>query len=323
MNKIKIGVLGYGHLGKEVCHQIRKTSDMELIGVFSRRTFAPGSSPDPLFSVDQLKNHQDRIDVLILCTGSATDIPENGPHFLKNFNVVDCYDNHSNIPMYVERMNEIGRSHQKSAIVATGWDPGLFSLQRVLFESVLPTGNTFTFWGIGVSQGHSDAIRRIDGVKKAVQYTIPNEDLIHQIKDQEISSISSKEAHRRKCFVVLEKQADAEKIRETILSMPDYFKDYQTDVVFIDEKTFDECHTEMPHGGRVIRVGETKGEHGVQMEFQLDIDSNPEFTASVSLAYARACYRLSQEKQYGAKTVLDIPFHMLSEKPREELLKLI
>ncbi len=321
MNKIKIGILGYGNLGKGIENGLKKNPDMELVGIFSRRNPEDLNTPSPTYHIEDLINFQEEIDVLIMCGGSKSDIPTQAPEMAKFFNTVDSFDNHGKIPEYFEEMDKVSKENKTVSIISTGWDPGLFSLNRLIGEAVLPEGNTYTFWGKGVSQGHSDAVRRVSGVKKAVQYTIPNEDLIEQIKNGEEVEYNSHNAHKREVFVVVKEGFEEEKIRNEIVNMPDYFKGYETIVHFIDEVDFENNHQGIPHGGKVIRQGKTSDDNISIYQFELNLASNPEFTASVNIAYARACYKLSKEKSFGAKTVLDVPPGYLSMHTMEELRK--
>ncbi len=321
---IKVGIVGYGNLGRGVEAAINQNPDMELIAVFTRR------APDVLKINDQRAKvlHLDMavkfvndIDVMILCGGSATDLPVQGPYFASLFNTVDSYDTHAKIPDYYAAVNESAVANGKTAAISIGWDPGLFSMNRVLAEAVLPRGKEYTFWGRGVSQGHGDAIRRLAGVKNAVQYTVPVETSLEKVRNGEIPDLSTREKHVRECFVVPETGTDQEKISHTIKSMPNYFDQYETSVTFITEEEFTKNHTRMPHGGFVIRSGQT-GTDAAQkqiIEFSLKLESNPEFTASVLVAYARAVHRLNSAGQNGAKTVFDIPLAYLSGRTGEEL----
>lgn len=319
MDKIKIGIAGYGNLGKGLVSAINNTEDMELVKIFTRR--------DPkmfdnvkMESLDKVFDYIDSIDVLVLGLGSATDIPEIAPNLAKYFNIVDSYDNHKNIPNYFSQIDTILKENKRTAMISMGWDPGLFSLNRLIGESILPKGKSFTFWGTGVSQGHSDALRRIEGVKYAVQYTIPKQEILDDIIAQP-DNLQSYETHDRQCFVVLEKGYNEKHIREKIVNMKDYFKDYNTEVIFISEGEFKEKHENMPHGGHVIRIGETGDKNIEMMDFSLKLDSNPEFTASVSIAGARAVYRMNRTGDYGAKTILDTPPIFYSPLSKEELIE--
>ena len=319
--KIKVGIVGYGNLGRGVASAIGQNPDMELVGIFTRRDPSAFSSENGLsfYKISDAESFRDKIDVMILCGGSATDLPEQGPEFAKLFNTVDSFDTHAKIPEYFNRVNDSAVTAGKVAVISTGWDPGLFSINRLMAESILSEGTDYTFWGKGVSQGHSDAIRRVPGVKAGVQYTVPVQEVIERIRSGETPDLTTREKHLRQCFVVAEEGADREAIRETIVSMPNYFSDYDTTVTFITEEELQAEHQGMPHGGFVIRSGIT-GESTKQIiEFGLKLESNPEFTASVLVAYARAGVRLRREGQAGAKTVFDIPFAYLSPKSGEEL----
>jgi len=283
---------------------------MELIAVFSRRPAAALNIKDEkvaVYNIADAEKYVDEIDVAILCGGSATDPPVQGPQFVRLFNTVDSFDTHARIPEYYETMERAGRESGHLAAISIGWDPGLFSLNRLLLEAVLPAGSTYTFWGRGVSQGHSDAIRRIAGVKNAVQYTIPVAEAIERVRKGENPQLSTREKHIRECYVVVEEGADQERITREIKEMPAYFADYDIEVIFISEEELERNHSAMPHGGFVIRSGETGEGHKQLVEFSLQLANNPEFTGSVLLAYARAVYRLNKEGERGAKTVFDIP----------------
>ncbi|MCR2820928.1 diaminopimelate dehydrogenase [Lederbergia panacisoli] len=323
-NKIRIGITGYGNLGRGVEAAIKQNPDMELVAVFSRRDPSSVIVADPKVKVLPIASAQDyknEIDVMILCGGSATDLPEQGPAFAAHFNTIDSFDTHAKIPDYFAAVDEVAKSSGMVSIISVGWDPGMFSLNRMLGEAILPEGETYTFWGKGLSQGHSDAVRRVAGVKAAVQYTIPIEEAVNRVRNGENPLLSTKEKHLRECFVVAEDGADLSVIEKTIKEMPHYFSDYQTVVNFISEEELHANHSKMMHGGFVIRSGET-GEGNKQiMEFSLKLDSNPEYTASVLTAYARAAYKMSTEGQSGAKTVFDVPVGMLSPKSPEQLRK--
>lgn len=317
--QIKVGIVGYGNLGRGVEAAIRQNPDISLEGIFTRRS--PEAAGNGLISISEIESYKGKIDVLILCGGSATDLPDQGPALSKLFNTVDSFDTHARIPEYFAKVDESARSGGNVAVISTGWDPGLFSLNRLLAEAVLPEGNEYTFWGKGVSQGHSDAIRRVKGVKNGIQYTIPREEAVARVRNGENPELTTREKHLRECYVVLEEGANAEAIAEEIRNMPNYFADYDTVVNFISEETLRAEHGTMPHGGNVIRSGRT-GQNSTQIvEFSLKLDSNPEFTASVLVAYARAVYRMAQDGQKGAKTVFDVPFGLLSPKSAEELRK--
>lgn len=322
---IKIGIIGYGNLGKGVELAVLNNEDMELKTIFTRRN--PNSIKTltnvKVNSMEDIEKWKDDIDVMILCGGSATDLPVQTPKFASMFNVIDSFDTHANIPNHFEKVNKSATLSKKTALISCGWDPGIFSLNRLLAECYLPKGNTYTFWGKGVSQGHSDAIRRIEGVKDAKQYTIPVEKAIQKVRNGENPEFTTREKHIRECFVVLEEDADREKIKSEIINMPNYFADYDTIVNFITEEEFKKYHNTMPHGGFVIRSGKTgvNDNSNEIIEYSLKLDSNPEFTASVLVAYARAVYRLHQKGKYGAITIFDIPPALLTNKTQEELLK--
>lgn len=326
MKKIKIGIVGYGNLGKGVELAVRKQPDMELVGIFTRRdpkTLIPQYSDTMVFSMDEMVHYKDMIHVMILCGGSAKDLPKQSPTLVKMFNIVDSFDTHKEIPNHYQQVNEAAKQAGTVGIISVGWDPGLFSLMRMLGDAILPKGHTYTFWGRGVSQGHSDAIRKIKGVKGAVQYTIPSSEALEQVRRGEEPNLTTREKHRRECYVVPQEGADLETIRQEIITMPNYFADYDTQVYFISEEELQRNHSAMPHGGRVIHSAKTgRNEQNHQkIEFGLTLDSNPEFTSSVLVAYARAAYALQKEGYTGAKTVLDIPPRHLSWKSQEELQK--
>lgn len=321
MTKIKIGIVGYGNLGKGVEEQLQFNNDFELVGIFSRRDPKTVISESPVFHMDDLQGMKDEIAVLILCGGSATDIPEQAPLLQENFTTVNAYDNHAEIPAHFDILDEISRRQKNVAIIATGWDPGLFSLNRLISEAILPKGETYTFWGKGVSQGHSDAIRRVEGVKRGVQYTIPNEELIQKIREGKEVIYTKTSSHKRVCYVVPEEDATESTIARTISTMKDYFADYETEVHFIDEDTFERDHGGIPHGGHVLRRGYTGEETQAIYELNLNLGSNPGFTAAVMVAYARAAARLANEGNYGAKSVFDVAPAYLSPKTPEQLRK--
>lgn len=321
-SKIRVGIVGYGNLGRGTEASIRQQPDMELVAVFSRRS--PDqvniSTPDAkVLHIDEAKNYQDKIDVMILCGGSATDLPEQVPAFAEMFNTVDSYDTHAKIPEYFASIDEVAKESGKTCIISVGWDPGLFSLNRVLSEAILPKGETYTFWGKGLSQGHSDAVRRVEGVKYGVQYTIPSEAVIQQVRNGENPDVSKSDRHVRTCYIVAEEGADKGQIEKTIITMPNYFADYETTVHFITEAEMKADHAAMPHGGFVIRSGKTGKGNDQIIEFSLNLDSNPEFTSSVLTAYTRAAYRLNKDGQAGAKTVYDVAPGYISPKSAEEL----
>ena len=321
-NSIRIGIAGYGNLGRGVETAIQKNPDLQLVGIFTRRapeSVSPCFAETAVFHIDSLSDFQDKIDVLILCGGSKDDLPQQGPVLASQFNIVDSFDTHARIPEYYASVDAPATANKKTALISIGWDPGMFSINRLFGEALLPDGETYTFWGKGLSQGHSDAIRRVDGVKAGVQYTIPSNDAIEQVRSGARPVLSTKDKHTRECYVVLAEGADAAAVEQAIVIMPDYFADYNTTVNFIDEATLAKDHQRMPHGGFVIRSGNTSDEQKQVLEFSLKLDSNPEFTASILVAYARACYRLNQMQQYGAKTAYDIAPGLLSMKSPEQL----
>lgn len=307
-NKIQVGIIGYGNLGRGAEAAIQQQADMELVAVFSRRGEIEIQDENAkALHIDEAKDYRDKIDVLILCGGSATDLPEQTPQFTNMFNTVDSFDTHANIPDHFSKVDAVAQESGKISVISVGWDPGMFSMNRVMSEAILAEGNTYTFWGKGLSQGHSDAVRRVEGVKAGVQYTLPSEEVMEQVRQGENPDASKSERHKRECFVVLEAGADAAIVENTIKTMPNYFDEYETAVHFISEEELNENHSNMPHGGFVIHSGATGEEkHNQVIEYSLNLESNPEFTASVLVAYARAAYRLSQEGQQGAKTIYDI-----------------
>lgn len=322
--KIRIGIVGYGNLGKGVVKAIKLLSDMELVAIFTRRDPQSLSIDEPnveVVHVSDAEKYVDKIDVMILCGGSATDLPEQTPGFAKMFNTIDSFDTHARIPEYFESVDESAKAGGKVSIISVGWDPGLFSINRLLSESILPNGKTYTFWGKGLSQGHSDAIRRVKGVKNGVQYTIPIDEAMEKVRNGQNPELSTREKHRRVCYVVAEEGADKEQIKQDIVNMPNYFADYDTEVNFIAEEELKKNHSKAPHGGFVIHSGKTGDGNNHTYEFSLKLDSNPEFTSSVLVAYARAAYRLNKEGQTGAKTVFDIAPAYVSPKTPEEMRK--
>ena len=320
--KIKIAVLGYGNLGRGVELVARNSKDLELSAVFSRRE--PRSVQTygaPVFSADEILAHKGKFDVLVLCGGSATDLPTQTPEFAQNFNVVDSFDTHAKIPEHFAAVDAAAKAGGNVGIIAVGWDPGLFSLNRLFGESVLQNGSSYTFWGKGVSQGHSDAIRRIEGVVDARQYTVPIDSALERVRAGENPNLSTREKHLRECYVVAQDGADKARIEREIKTMPNYFADYDTSVHFVDLATLKKEHGGIPHGGFVLRSGATgeRGENKHLIEFSLKLDSNPEFTASVLVAYARAAYRLAKKGERGAFSVFDIAPALLSPKSADEL----
>ncbi len=321
---IRIGILGYGNLGRGVECAIRQNPDMELLAVFTRRNPEDVkilTETAQVCRVREAGQWKDRIDVLIICGGSATDLPKQTPEYAKMFHVVDSFDTHARIPEHFAAVDAAAKEAGKTALISVGWDPGMFSLNRMYANAILPEGKDYTFWGRGVSQGHSDAIRRIEGVKDAKQYTIPVETALSAVRKGETPELTTRQKHTRECFVVLEEGADAAKVEQEIKTMPNYFADYDTTVHFISEEELKKNHSGIPHGGFVLRSGVTgwEKEHRHLIEYSLKLDSNPEFTSSVIVAYARAAYRLACEGQTGCKTVFDIPPAYLSAKSGEEL----
>lgn len=305
--KIRVGIVGYGNLGRGAEAAIAQQADMELVAVFSRRGKVDTIDPNVLsLHIDEAKNYQDKIDVMILCGGSATDLPEQTPEFAKLFNTVDSFDTHAKIPEYYASVDKVAQENETLSVISVGWDPGLFSINRVISEAVLAEGETYTFWGKGLSQGHSDAVRRVEGVKAGVQYTLPSEAAMDQVRAGDNPTLSAAERHKRECYVVLDEGADANEVAKTIKEMPNYFADYDTEVHFVTEEELARDHAAMPHGGFVIHSGKTGEGNNQVVEFSLKLESNPEFTASVLVAYARAAHRLHEEGQTGAKTVYDI-----------------
>ncbi|MGN0771248.1 MAG: diaminopimelate dehydrogenase [Christensenellales bacterium] len=318
MQKIRIGILGYGNLGKGVELAVKNNSDMELVGIFTRRDNVDTATGKAI-GIDHIQEYKDKIDVLILCGGSATDLPEQSVEMIKYFNTVDSFDTHARIPEHFAKMDATGKESGKLGIISVGWDPGLFSVARMLFGALLPDGNDYTFWGKGVSQGHSDAIRRIEGVVDARQYTVPVQSALQAVRDGENPQLTTRQKHTRECYVVAKEGADKEKIREQIVNMPNYFADYDTTVHFIDMDEMQRNHKELPHGGVVLRSGDTYSDKKHVLELSIKLDSNPEFTGSVLTAYARAIYKMSKEGKKGCVTVFDVPIGLLSAQQPEEL----
>ena len=323
---IKIGILGYGNLGRGVECAVKQNDDMELVAVFTRRNPEDVkilTETATVCNVADVEDWKDKIDVMIICGGSATDLPKQTPVYAKMFNVIDSFDTHARIPEHFANVDAAAKEGGHVGIISVGWDPGMFSLNRLYANAILPDGNDYTFWGKGVSQGHSDAIRRVEGVKDGKQYTIPVEAALKAVRNGENPELTTRQKHTRECFVVLEEGADAAKVEEEIKTMPNYFSDYDTTVHFISEEELKANHSGIPHGGFVLRSGKTgwNGENKHLIEYSLKLDSNPEFTSSVLLAYARAAYRLASEGQIGCKTVFDIAPAYLSAKSGEELRK--
>ena len=328
MEKIKIGIVGYGNLGRGAELAINASDDMELVGIFTRRD--PNSIKtvfnSPVFSQDECLNFKDKIDVLVLCGGSANDLMTQSPEFVESFNIVDSFDTHTKVLEHYKNVGDVAKKSGKIGVISVGWDPGLFSLNRLLMESILSNGKTYTFWGKGVSQGHSDALRRIKGVKDARQYTIPSNQILDDVRSGNFKDYTTKEKHSRECFVVLENDTmdERKRVENEIVTMPNYFADYNTTVNFITNDELLSDHGGLPHGGHVFRGGKTgqnESENSHVMEFALTLDSNPEFTASVLVAYARAAYKLNKSGDRGCKTVFDIPPALLSSETPENLRK--
>lgn len=320
-SKIKIGIVGYGNLGRGVEKSIKQNPDMELQAIFTRRDIETVDSNSKMIHISKIADYKDKVDVMILCGGSATDLVEQGPMVAEMFNTVDSFDTHAKIPKYFEKMNEVSKKSEKLSIISVGWDPGLFSLNRLMGHVILPEGNDYTFWGNGVSQGHSDAIRRVDGVKNGIQYTVPIDEALAKVREGMNPELTTREKHERICYVVPKEGADLVSIESEIKNMPNYFSDYDTTVNFITEEELKANHSGMPHGGFVIRTGVTGEGTKQKIEFSLGLESNPEFTSSVLVAYSRAIYKLAKEGKTGACTVFDIPFGYLSPKSPAELRK--
>ena len=323
-HQIRVAIAGYGNLGRGVEAALAQHPDMRLVGVFSRRDPVSVTLLDtsvPVYAMADIEQYQEEVDVMILCGGSKSDLPEQGPYLAQFFNTVDSFDTHAKVPEYYSALDQSARDAGRVALLSVGWDPGLFSLNRLYGEAILPEGETYTFWGKGLSQGHSDAVRRVAGVKSGVQYTLPSEEAIARVRSGERPELSTREKHKRQCFIVLEEGADADTVRDTIVTMPDYFADYDTEVNFIDQDIFKKEHSTMPHGGFVIRSGNTGVDSKQTIEYSLALDSNPEFTASVLVAYARAVHRLARVNDIGAKTVFDIAPGLLSPKSPAQLRK--
>lgn len=320
--QIRIAIAGHGNLGRGVEAAIAKNPDMRLVGIYTRRPpeqLKPQDAATPVHGMAALPEHTDRIDVLILCGGSKDDLPRQGPELAALFNTVDSFDTHARIPEYFETVDAPAKANRRTALISAGWDPGMFSINRIIGEALLPDGATYTFWGDGLSQGHSDAVRRVPGVAGAVQYTRPVKEAVDRVRSASRPTLATREKHRRECFVVLEKGADAEQVRHAIVTMPHYFDEYDTTVNFISAEELARDHHAMVHGGFVIRSGNTSQENAQVIEYGLKLDSNPEFTASVLVAYARAVHRLNAMGQYGAITVFDVAPGLLSPKSPAQL----
>ena len=325
MSKIRIGIVGYGNIGRGVEQAIKRNEDMELTAVFTRRDPASvkvATEGVKVVHMDDMLSMKGDVDVMVLCGGSATDLPVMGPEIAANFNTIDSFDTHAKIPEYFANVDKAAKEGNNISIISVGWDPGMFSLNRLYAESILVQGSTYTFWGKGVSQGHSDAIRRIPGVKNAIQYTVPVDEAVAQVRSGSEPKLTTRDKHTRECYVVAQEGANKAEIENAIKTMPNYFDEYNTTVHFISEEELKRDHSKMPHGGFVIRTGET-GEEGNKhvIEYSLKLDSNPEFTASVLIAYARAAYRLNQKGENGARSVFDIAPALLSMKTPEQLRK--
>ena len=325
MSKIRIGIVGYGNIGRGVEQAIKRNEDMELAAVFTRRDPASvkvATEGAKVVHMDDMLSMKGDVDVMVLCGGSATDLPVMGPEIAANFNTIDSFDTHAKIPEYFANVDKAAKEGNNISIISVGWDPGMFSLNRLYAESILVQGSTYTFWGKGVSQGHSDAIRRIPGVKTAIQYTVPVDEAVDQVRSGSEPKLTTRDKHTRECYVVAQEGANKAEIENAIKTMPNYFDEYNTTVHFISEEELKRDHSKMPHGGFVIRTGET-GEEGNKhvIEYSLKLDSNPEFTASVLIAYARAAYRLNQKGENGARSVFDIAPALLSMKTPEQLRK--
>lgn len=321
---IRIGIMGYGNLGKGIESAIRQNPDTKLVAVFSRRnpeTVKLLSEGVPVYSADDVLKHKDEIDVMVLCGGSATDLPIQTPTLAKDFTLVDSFDTHARIPEHFENVDKSAKEGKNVAVISCGWDPGMFSINRLYASAVLPDGKDYTFWGKGVSQGHSDAIRRIEGVLDAKQYTIPIDEALNAVRSGNNPELTTREKHLRECFVVVKEGAQKEKIEQEIKTMPNYFADYDTIVHFISKEELEREHSGISHGGFVIRSGKTgiNSQNKHIIEYSLKLDSNPEFTASVIVAYARAAYRMAKEGMNGCKTVFDIPPAYLSPLSNEEI----
>ncbi len=320
---MRLGILGYGNLGRGVEKAVKNNPDCELTAIFTRRqpdTIKPNSNAK-VVSVNDIEQYKDKIDVLIICGGSATDLPEQTPKYAKMFNVVDSFDTHAKIPEHFNNVDKSAKLSGKLGIISTGWDPGLFSLNRLYANAILPDGKDYTFWGKGVSQGHSDAIRRIEGVADAKQYTIPVETALNEVRSGKNPELTTRQKHTRECYVVLKVGADPKKVEKEIVNMPNYFADYDTTVHFISQEELNKNHSGIPHGGFVLRCGKTSENVKHIIEYSLKLDSNPEFTSSVLVAYARAVYKLNKEGKTGCITVFDVAPAYLSAKSNEELRK--
>jgi len=321
MDRIRVGIYGYGNIGKSVERAIADSDDFSLAAVFTRRnpvSVNVATKGVKAVAADKVLEFKDKIDVMLMCGGSATDLPVQVPEIVKDFNIVDTFDTHADIPRYLDAVGVIAEKNKKVAVISAGWDPGLFSMIKALFASLLPNGKNQAFWGPGVSQGHSDAIRHVKGVADAIQYTVPSEKVLDEMRNGSTTDYTTKQKHKRVCYVVAEEGADKNRIAKDIKEMPNYFADYDTEVNFISEAELKKEHSSMPHAGNVMRNGKT-GDDDYHIELTMNFGSNPAFTSSVMLAYARAAFRLYKEGSFGSKTVLDIPVSYLSPKSRKDL----
>ena len=321
MDRIRAGIYGYGNIGKNVERAIADSDDFSLAAVFTRRdpvNVKVATKGVKAVAADKVLDFKDRIDVMLMCGGSATDLPVQVPEIVKDFNIVDTFDTHADIPRYLDAVGVIAEKNKKVAVISAGWDPGLFSMIKALFASLLPNGRNQAFWGPGVSQGHSDAIRHVKGVADAIQYTVPSENVLKEMRSGSTADYTTKQKHKRICYVVAEEGADKDGIAKEIKEMPNYFADYDTEVNFISAADLKKEHGTMPHAGNVMRNGKT-GDDDYHIELTMNFSSNPAFTSSVMLAYARAAFRLYKEGCFGSKTVLDIPVSYLSPKSRKDL----
>ncbi len=323
MSKIRVGIVGYGNLGKASEMHVLNSPDMELVCIVSRRSNIETASNVKVVHPDDVIEYKDKIDVLVLCGGSATDLPEQTPYFTKHFNTVDSYDNHSKIPEHFKNMDKVAKESNTVSIISVGWDPGIFSLNRLLGLSILPNGSGYTFYGPGVSQGHSDAVRRVEGVLDARQYTIPVEDAVNRVRNGETPTFSKREMHERHCYVVAKEGADKEEITNKIVNMPGYFADYDTFVEFVSKEDLLKNHAKLPHGGFVITSGKTSEDNQHIIEFSIKLDSNPEFTSAILVAYARAAYKMYRQGSFGCHTIMDVPLSYISTLSRDEILSRI
>ncbi len=319
--KIRIGIVGYGNLGRGAKLAIEHHDDMELVAIFTRRDPSNLANNNKMVSFSKILDFKDKIDVMILCGGSAKDLDEQAPIVLEHFNTIDSFDNHGRIPEYFEKLDKIAKDSNNLALISLGWDPGLFSMNRLLAESILPQGKEYTFWGKGLSQGHSDAVRRVEGVRDGVQYTIPLKESLDAVRSGKDVDTSPSTRHQRVCYICPHEDANRDKIEKDIKTMPNYFEDYPTSVYFVSMEELEKNHSKMPHGGFIIRTATTGDNNNQKMEFNLALDSNPEFTSSVLVAYARAAYKLSKEARTGAMTAFDVPLGYLSPHSPEDLRK--